>query len=41
MPLWLGYVDACRSLATTEEVDMRTLDRALWQWSKEQPEELP
>jgi hypothetical protein len=26
MPLWLGYVDACRSLATTEEVDMRTLD---------------
>jgi hypothetical protein len=36
LQLWLGYVDACRRLATETGVDMRTLDRALWQWSKEQ-----
>ena len=32
---WNSYVAACRSLATNAGVDMRTLDRALWQWSKE------
>lgn len=34
--LWRGYVEATRSLAISAGVDMRTLDRALWQWSKEQ-----
>lgn len=31
---YLGYLDACRSLAARLEVALRTLDRALWQWSK-------
>jgi hypothetical protein len=34
--LWRGYVEATRSLAKSEGLDMRTVDRALWQWSKEQ-----
>jgi hypothetical protein len=34
--LWRGYVEATRSLAISAGVDLRTLDRALWQWSKEQ-----
>jgi len=34
-PLWLAYVAECRRLALANHVDMRTLDRALWQWSKE------
>jgi DNA-binding transcriptional regulator YhcF (GntR family) len=33
---WWGYVQVCRSLAEETGVDMRTLDRALWQFSKEQ-----
>lgn len=32
---WWLYVEVCRALATTAQVDMRTLDRALWQYSKE------
>jgi len=32
---WWFYVETCRELATTAQVDMRTLDRALWQYSKE------
>ena len=32
---WWQYVEACRALATTAQVNMRTLDRALWQYSKE------
>jgi len=32
---WWGYVVACRDLATRYRLDMRTLDRALWQYSKE------
>ena len=36
MPFWLAYVDATRRLAAEHNVDMRTLDQALWQWSKEQ-----
>jgi hypothetical protein len=33
--LWWTYVEYCRELAMIEKVDMRTLDRALWQYSKE------
>ena len=32
---WMEYVRYCRSLADELNVDMRTLDRALWQYSKE------
>ncbi len=32
---WLGYLDACRGLAVECGVSIRTLDKALWQWSKE------
>lgn len=32
---WWQYVEACRKLAATYKVDMRTLDRALWQYSAE------
>ncbi len=32
---WWSYVEFCRTLANSAKVDMRTLDRALWQYSKE------
>jgi hypothetical protein len=32
---WLGYLEACRALAAQCDVSLRTLDKALWQWSKE------
>ena len=32
---WSAYVTACRELAAAAHVRMRTLDRALWQYSKE------
>jgi hypothetical protein len=32
---WRPYVEFCRDLARRNNVDMRTLDRALWQFSKE------
>jgi hypothetical protein len=32
---WLGYLGACRALAAESGVSIRTLDKALWQWSKE------
>lgn len=32
---WKRYYDYCRSLASRTEVSMRTLDKALWQYSKE------
>lgn len=35
LDLWLEYVACTRSLATRLGLDMRTLDRALWQYSKE------
>lgn len=35
---WWPYVKFCRSLAERCGVDMRTLDRALWQYSKESQE---
>ncbi len=34
---WLAYLAACRALAAQHGVSLRTLDKALWQWSKEQP----
>lgn len=32
---WWAYTEVCRSLADAADVPMRTLDRALWQYSKE------
>ena len=32
---WLEYLDACRRLARDAGVSLRTLDKALWQYSKE------
>lgn len=34
-PFWLSYTEHCRALAKRNNVSMRTLDRALWQYSKE------
>ena len=33
-PFWWKYVQFCRTTAQKSSVDMRTLDRALWQYSK-------
>ncbi len=35
---WWSYVEICRKLAYKFNVSMRTLDRALWQFSKNQTE---
>ena len=32
---WLAYLEACRALARENGVSLRTLDKALWQYSKE------
>jgi len=32
---WLQYLDACRELARVHSVSIRTLDKALWQHSRE------
>ena len=32
---WKKYTDYCNRIARSNDVDMRTLDRALWQYSKE------
>jgi hypothetical protein len=32
---WLAYLDVCRALARRHGVSLRTLDKALWQHSKE------
>jgi hypothetical protein len=32
---WLRYLDTCRKLARVHDVSIRTLDKALWQSSKE------
>jgi len=32
---WWEYVEFCRTVAKRNSVDMRTLDRGLWQYSKE------
>jgi len=33
---WLEYLEACRELSRRAGVSIRTLDKALWQHSKEQ-----
>ena len=33
--LWWGYVEFCRKIADRTGLDMRTLDRALWAYSKQ------
>ena len=33
---WIDYVLFCRHIAKENDIDMRTLDRALWQYSKKQ-----
>jgi thermostable 8-oxoguanine DNA glycosylase len=32
---YIQYLQKCRELAQAIHIDLRTLDRALWQWSKE------
>ncbi len=32
---WLQYLTACRELASSRDVSIRTLDKALWRYSKE------
>jgi hypothetical protein len=32
---WMGYTEICRRIAAEQELTMRELDRALWQFSKE------
>ena len=32
---WSDYTNFCREIASRNQMDMRTLDRALWQYSKE------
>jgi hypothetical protein len=32
---FIDYLRFCRGLASQHRVGLRTLDRALWQWSKE------
>lgn len=34
-PFWLQYVSQCRGLSHSLELPMRTIDRALWQYSKD------
>jgi hypothetical protein len=34
--LWWDYVETCRRMAKQFQVTMRVLDRALWQYSREQ-----
>lgn len=38
---WWAYVVECRRLAQEAKVPMRTLDRALWEWSKTRPGRKP
>ena len=35
IPFWLEYLATCRALAAAHGVSLRTLDKALWQHSKE------
>ena len=34
---YLAYLDFCRLLAKAHRIKLRDLDRALWQWSDDQP----
>ncbi|MEY9881228.1 hypothetical protein [Bradyrhizobium sp. USDA 329] len=33
MTFYLGYLEACRGIASDAAVDLRTLDRALWKYA--------
>ncbi len=35
LDFYVAYLEACRQLARSHGTTLRTLDRALWQWSKE------
>ena len=35
LPFWADYVAACRAIDDATGLGMRTIDRALWQWSKD------
>jgi hypothetical protein len=35
---WADYVTTCRAIAAENEISLRTLDKALWQFSKERDE---
>jgi hypothetical protein len=35
---YLDYLEECRRVAQKHNVSLRTLDRAMWQWSKEESE---
>ena len=35
LPFWREYTSFCRDIAAHNQVDIRTLDAALWQYSKE------
>jgi hypothetical protein len=37
LKFWTEYLDACREIAKKVGVPIRTLDKALWQFSKESP----
>ena len=32
---YIAYLDVCRSMAARLDIDLRTLDQALWRWSKD------
>jgi hypothetical protein len=36
---YLGYLEACRGLASRHDMSLRNFDRALWQWSSIQARE--
>lgn len=37
MAFVLAYLEACRALSAAHSMSLREFDKALWQWSKEQP----
>jgi hypothetical protein len=39
LPFWNAYVAACRAIDDDTGLGMRTIDRAMWQWSKERSTE--
>jgi hypothetical protein len=40
IPFYLAYLTECRKIARQNKVSLRTLDQALWQWSKENSEKV-
>ncbi len=39
VPFWIAYVTVCRKIDDQTDSGMRTIDRAMWQWSKERSQE--